>query len=414
MSITADIGRGMPYYRHEHNKPLGEYDANITAAIVIQHGDLEYAEDFLCYIWNGLSAVFPQNASDQAWYNHVLVIAPQFWAEDQQSIEENYWDLSAHHSDLYWTTAEHWMDGDASASFKPKDMSPAPNHSSAFSFDYDDLFLIKEKALEESPLNISSLQVYDEIMGALGDTDTYPNLAKLVITGFSAGGQLVQRYALGGMGDADLANDDNPKMDGVDIKHMVFSPSSYAYLDSRRPVLPDRDEISCAFCDQGNLEKQDYDFDVPGGTTCAGWNIWKYGLSEFNQYMEANHGNSNKQLDAMRTAYCRKTVTYGVGTMDIYNDALNDTISGGCGVAYPYDSGLDVSCEANMQGYCRLERTVAYAKYVQDYCASVMDQDSSGHELLLVENYGHDPCGIYQSTEVATQIRDFVKTKGGR
>ena len=57
-----------------------------------------------------------------------------------------------------------------------------------------------------------------------------------------------------------------------------LSPSVGSRLD--RPVGGTR------ACVLDLVRPQDYDFDVPGGTTCAGWNIWKYGLSEFNQYME--------------------------------------------------------------------------------------------------------------------------------
>lgn len=55
---------------------------------------------------------------------------------------------------------------------------------------------------------------------ACGDRTTYPNLRKILIVGFSAGGQFVQRYALGGMGASNLVS-------AVDVAYFVLSPSSY-------------------------------------------------------------------------------------------------------------------------------------------------------------------------------------------
>ena len=59
-----------------------------------------------------------------------------------------------------------------------------------------------------------------QLVMACGDRTTYPNLRKILIVGFSAGGQFVQRYALGGMGASNLVS-------AVDVAYFVLSPSSY-------------------------------------------------------------------------------------------------------------------------------------------------------------------------------------------
>ena len=82
---------------------------------------------------------------------------------------------------------------------------------------------------------------------------------------------------------------------------------------------------------------------------------------------------------------------------------------GGCGADYPYDNGIDHSCQADLQGYCRMERTVAYAKYVNWYCEHELGVDASGHKLLLVPDFGHDPCGLLQSEALRWGWREFLE-----
>ena len=395
VSISASTGRGLPYWRARGQHPLGHYDDEITAAVIVQHGDLEYAEDFVCYAYEALAMAFPE-ANQTAWpfAKHTLLLAPQFWAKDQQGLEEHVWDLEHHHSDLYWHTAEAWMDGDASAGFSPKELKPDLDDADDLSYAY------REAALTAKAgplLNVSSLTVYDELLAALGDTSTYPNLQKVILVGFSAGGQLLQRYALGGVQQSKLADA------GVDVRFFVLSPSSYAYLDNRRPKLAPMTDISCAFCEQSNVVTMDYSFSEPD-TECPGWDLWKYGLTKLNEYMYDEHGSD---LTPMKEAYCALTVTYGVGELDIYNDELNVTI--GCGADYPYDNGIDHSCQADLQGYCRMERTVAYAKYVNWYCEHELGVDASGHKLLLVPDFGHDPCGLLQSEALRYGWREFLE-----
>ena len=63
----------------------------------------------------------------------------------------------------------------------------------------------------------------------------------------------------------------------------------YAYLDELRPLLQPLTDLTCEFCAQGNIERQNYTFAEPGpdnGGDCPAWNIWKYGLDKLNAYME--------------------------------------------------------------------------------------------------------------------------------
>lgn len=69
------------------------------------------------------------------------------------------------------------------------------------------------------------------MLAMLTDRDLYPNMNKISILGHSAGGQMVQRYALTSL----LASAyDQDEIDWIDMQFIVANPSSYTYLDERR------------------------------------------------------------------------------------------------------------------------------------------------------------------------------------
>ena len=117
VSITDATGRGMPYWRPSTQPALGEYDEDVTAVIVIQHGDFEYAEDFVCYVWNMLRMEF---VGEEHWGARIHIVAPQFWAYDEQYADNRVWNAFTHESTLWWQDASAWMDGGASQEFAAK------------------------------------------------------------------------------------------------------------------------------------------------------------------------------------------------------------------------------------------------------------------------------------------------------
>jgi hypothetical protein len=69
------------------------------------------------------------------------------------------------------------------------------------------------------------------MLGMLTDRELYPNMNKISILGHSAGGQMVQRYAITSLLAAAYDEDD---IDWIDMQFVVANPSSYTYLDERR------------------------------------------------------------------------------------------------------------------------------------------------------------------------------------
>jgi hypothetical protein len=110
-----------------------------------------------------------------------------------------------------------------------------------------------EPALGPAP--ISAYEGIDAIIAKLGDRVIFSNVSTVVVAGFSAGGQTLQRYAMVGRGAIALARA------GVRVRYVVGSPSSYAYFSDERP-LPD-----------GSFGP------FPGAAACPNFNRWKYGFA---------------------------------------------------------------------------------------------------------------------------------------
>jgi pimeloyl-ACP methyl ester carboxylesterase len=147
---------------------------DIRRAVIVVHGYERNAADYA----RNMMALGPPADT--------LVIAPQFLAPE---------DIAAHHlpeTVLRWDREE-WLDGNSA-------LGPAP---------------------------LSAFDGFDAIFARLADRAAFPNLSQIVLAGFSAGGQVVQRYAAVGKGE-----------DAVPLRFVIGSPGTYAYFGDERP-LPD-------------------------------------------------------------------------------------------------------------------------------------------------------------------------------
>lgn len=74
----------------------------------------------------------------------------------------------------------------------------------------------------------SSYEVYDYLLKYLSDNQSkFPNLATVVVAGFSAGGNTISRYST-------IADDKNYRFK---LRYVIVSPASQAYFSSPRPWL---------------------------------------------------------------------------------------------------------------------------------------------------------------------------------
>ena len=184
---------------------------------------------------------------------------------------------------------------------------------------------------------ISSYTIMDSLIAHL--LTIYPNIQDIALAGNSAGGQFVNRYAAGSDQEAEGK-----------IRYIVSAPSSYVYMDEyryREYLFP-------------------INWELP--ENCVGYNDYKYGLDDLNDYM------SMMGIDSIRERYSRRKIQYLIGSID---------------------TGGTQDCESMAQGSNRLERSIIYYNYLQYFYGS---QIVDNQQIALISGIGHDFNGIFSSS----------------
>lgn len=290
LTVTTAAGSGEAVYWS--SSPLDGVHRDVTRAVIVIHGDQRDADVYQEIAEKALA----QSGASQA----TLLIVPQF-LEDQ--------DVAARESFLLWSKGG-WMDG-----------MPAGH-----------------------PAPISSFSVLDVFLERLADRSAFPALRQVVVAGHSAGGQLVQRYAVAGRAESAL------RARGVAVRYVVANPSSYVYFNADRPAA------------QGAFAPFD-------ASRCPEFNHWKYGLEDPPPYVARDHVSSLEQT------YVTRDVVYLIGTAD------ND----------PDQAALDKTCPAEAQGSNRYARAHAYFSYLQQRHPSLSQR------IIDVPGVAHSATGMFTS-----------------
>ena len=187
------------------------------------------------------------------------------------------------------------------------------------------------------PAPLSTFDVFDALLMRLADRTVLPDLTTVVIAGHSAGGQVVQRYAVVGRGDVALL------VRGIYLRYVVANPSSYLYLSPDRP------------------EKVD-------AASCPLLNRWRYGLEAAPPYVGATAG--------LETRYAARDVVYLLGTADVD----------------PRHPDLETGCAAEAEGAYRLVRGTNYFAYMKARHPQGLVQ-----RMALVPNVAHSGGRMFRS-----------------
>jgi pimeloyl-ACP methyl ester carboxylesterase len=207
--------------------------------------------------------------------------------------------------------------------------------------------------------NVTSFDFLDEILRKAARKDVFPNLKGIVVVGHSAGGQVVNRYA--------MSNQVHDKL-GVPVSYVVSNPSSYAYSTDDRPT-----NAAFAITAQApgyipNPEPNAQPFRSFGdGRGCTTYDQWPYGFKNRTGY------SANQTDDQMRKQLASRPTTYLLGELDIL----------------PL-GGFDSSCGAMAQGPTRLARGQAFAKYANEKLGAQ-------HKMVIVPLCGHNARCMYTS-----------------
>ncbi|MGA2196505.1 MAG: hypothetical protein ABSH40_14680 [Bryobacteraceae bacterium] len=189
-----------------------------------------------------------------------------------------------------------------------------------------------------SDAKLTSFDFIDQILRQLANKETFPNLKAIVVAGHSAGGQFVTRY--------EMANRVHESL-GVPVTYVVSNPSSYAWLDSTRPI--------------GEV------------TNCANYDRWPYGMENISGYA------SKQTPEELKKQLASRPTTYLLGEIDIL----------------PL-GGFDSSCSAMAQGPTRLARGQAFGKLVNE-------KFGAKHQVTIVPLCGHNARCMF-TAEVALPI----------
>src|SRR2546423_14880106 len=220
------------------SRPLALTNASVTRAIIVIHGGLRILDEYYAPI---LKAMPSGPDPGQDWSRKTIVVAPHFQKRSSAAEDEHWWEGD-------------WREGGESA-------------------------------------GISSYAVVDTMVARLR-SGLIPNLKWIVITGHSAGGPFVQRYAA--FTDIDL----KPSPNSAFVKCVPVNPSSFVYLNEYRLGRGTNDWIIPAQdCSSGD-----------------GYNRWKYGLDGLSGYAAA------RGADWARTHLPRRRVELLAGEEDVVND----------------------------------------------------------------------------------------------
>eukprot|EP00455_Lapot_gusevi_P013760 TRINITY_DN1678_c0_g1_i1.p1 TRINITY_DN1678_c0_g1~~TRINITY_DN1678_c0_g1_i1.p1 ORF type:complete len:419 (+),score=61.36 TRINITY_DN1678_c0_g1_i1:75-1331(+) len=315
--------------------PLDQPFPTLHTAVVFLHGLSGDANSYFC---QALATVTASGLS----LDSILVITPWFGNEQVTGPD---WDGKGDSNEIsaYWDVSR-WLDGG--------------NNS-------------------PSPLKFTtSFDVFDNLAATLLSASSFPSLSLLTFTGFSAGAQLVSRYAFFTPYGGKLA-----PVTRVPIRFLPADGSSYLYLDPSRPTA------ACTPLRDTGVTWTCHAFTTPDKSACSDYDDYKYGLNmenlSANLYVDAF---SNDQLQAAVRAFPSKDIRFFLGRDDVCNCnvdgfSLPDSCrhpplscspdsSGGasCCDTWPDSltaNDLDVHCAAMLQGSNRLQRGLNYVSYLK-------------------------------------------------
>lgn len=270
------------------NRPLERTDRKITRILIVVHGAGRNADD---YFRSAMAAGFLSSALDDT-----LVIAPRFSASAGGCNDEG-----VAGDELSWT-CDSWKFGEAALSDAAAD----------------------------------SFQVMDRLVATALDKRHFPNAARLVLVGHSAGAQFVSRYAAANEIDESLR---------IRPTYVAANASSYAYLDEYRPLRTEdltRQTSVLPAGEDGRLAPQLTKVENARG--CAGFNAWPYGVVGRKGYA------ARIDADRMKHNLAARDLVLLAGQLD--NIPL---------------SGFDSSCPAAFQGDSRYDRALSFDRYIRDH-----------------------------------------------
>ena len=315
VSYDASPARSMVYASHA----LDAADPRITRALIMVHGAGRNADH---YFATAMAAAFLAGALD-----NTLVISPRYITRADSA--------TTHPNEVVWSSAaNNWRSGGFSTT-NPQ---------------------------------LTSFHFLDRLVGMLADKKNFPNLAKVVVAGHSAGGQVATRYA--------MANKIDP-VPGITMSYVVANPSTYAWPVAERPLpVGNGDPVGAdkeALGPDGEKVNGNFQYGPFDATKAPRFNNWPAGLDSLAGY------SAGMSPDQLRKNLVSRPTTYLLGQVDVL----------------PL-GGFDSSANAMAQGPTRRARGEAFFKYVNETMGAK-------HKAIVVSQCGHNARCIY-TTDVVLPV----------
>jgi len=184
--LNFETQKRLQHYTIKGQQGLGVLDPAKRAVIVL-HGVGMNPYRYLCYAYNALK-LSGGNLTD--WYVTAIGFHDTERALDQSDHRRRRRHQSR--SAMHWPHFHHWMYGEDTGA-------------------------------------ISSFDALDQVVRVLAQNTSYPNLKEIIFLGHGGGAQMLHRYAIGNHVDP---------LPGIDMRYIVANPSTFMFLDNRRPQIP--------------------------------------------------------------------------------------------------------------------------------------------------------------------------------
>ncbi|MDD3370836.1 MAG: hypothetical protein PHE27_03300 [Alphaproteobacteria bacterium] len=191
--------------------------------------------------------------------------------------------------------------------------------------------------------SVSSFTVIDLLAMYLSQREAFPDLLTIVVAGYGAGGNFVQRYA------AFSAAYEPVSKSGVEMRFLVANAKSFLYMTPSRPVSK-----------RG--------FGLPDKAACPEYNDYPFGLFKLNPYTR------HVGVNAAKLEYGTRYVTY-----------LNASAS---------NAPLDTDCPTLAQGPSSAARAESYQRYLSTLYG---DQARRTQTFVRISGPNYDAVALFGS-----------------
>ena len=300
VELTGSQGNGT--FEFYSNYPIYEENAQweeLTDAVIVVHGASHDPDNYYTFLTNTFES--------QSLSSSTILIAPFFRSTTTGSAE-----------DFYWPNTD-WRRG----------------------------------SLSSNANKLSSFEALDAVIDQLANSERFPVLKKIIVTGHSSGAAFTHVYSASNRSEANHPS--------IDFEYVVANSQFFYYPDGQR------------------IDESTNQLYTP--SDCAGYTIWPLGYIATPPYL------SGVNPSTFNSMFVDRSVTYLLGNGNQSDPTLNTT-----------------NCENILQGSSRYKRGENMFRYME-----LVYPGTHHHNKVIVEGIGHDGQGMYQSASFKALLSQLLQ-----